>query len=436
MNNIIISTIEKFSLIENGDNIIVALSGGADSVALLHTLISLKEKYNLTIYAAHLNHNIRGEEAKRDESFCKILCRNYNIKLFVKSLNVRELAKQQKISEELCGRNERYSFFAELSAQLNAKIATAHTASDNAETLLFNIARGSSIKGLSAIPPKRDNIIRPLIEVSRTQIEDYCTEHKLDYVTDSTNLSDEYTRNKIRHNVIPQLKSVNTQLENTISRLSESAREISAYIDKQTIIALKGCKTQYGYSCTELLKCDTAILKNAIIILCKKYAGFNPESRHIDLILGIIKNGGAVNLADNCKAVAKQGIFRIFTDDNNSEFVPIKISNNLCFEYNNKTYNVTENNSDTENKNSVSSNILNTNAVFRTRKEGDKFTYPKRNITKPLRKALNENKVPSELRDKLIVLADGNTILWCEKVGYSQQGKDNSAKELYIYIKG
>ena len=179
-----------------------------NSTALLSVFVSLKEKYNLSIYAAHINHNIRGDEAKRDENFCKILCEKFNAELFIKSVDVPTLAKTaEKFSEELCGRNVRYAFFEELSQKFCAKIATAHTASDNAETLIFNIARGASLAGLSAIPPKRGNIIRPLIELSRGDIESYCEENNLEYVTDSTNLADDYTRNYIRHNIIPCLKS-------------------------------------------------------------------------------------------------------------------------------------------------------------------------------------------------------------------------------------
>ena len=115
MLNRVTATVEKYGLLEKGDSVIVALSGGADSTALLSVLVSLKEKYNLSIYAAHLNHNIRGDEAKRDENFCKILCKKFNTELFIKSVDVPTLAKQQKISEELCGRNVRYAFFDELS---------------------------------------------------------------------------------------------------------------------------------------------------------------------------------------------------------------------------------------------------------------------------------------------------------------------------------
>ena len=234
MNNLVIRTIEKYNLLEKGDKIVVALSGGADSVSLLDALYSLKELYNLTIYTAHVNHGIRGEEADRDENFCKMLSKKYNAELFIKKADVKAIAQQQKISEELCGRNVRYTFFEELSKKLDAKIATAHTASDNAETLLFNIIRGTSVSGAGAIPPRRDNIIRPLIELTRADIEQYCVDNRLEYVNDSTNYTDEYTRNNIRHNIIPILTRINPNFEQAAMRFSENAREIADYLKAET----------------------------------------------------------------------------------------------------------------------------------------------------------------------------------------------------------
>lgn len=412
MNNQIIRTINKYNLIENGDKIIVALSGGADSVTLLDILNSLKEKYDITVYAAHVNHNLRGEEADRDENFCKFLCEKYNIELFIKTADVKTIAQQQKISEELCGRKIRYEFFDELSKGLGAKIATAHTASDNAETLLFNIIRGSSVVGAGAIPPKRDNIIRPLIELTREQIENYCTEKDLEYITDSSNLSDDYTRNKIRHNVIPVLKQINPNFENNAMNLSENAREVSAYINSQSEIAIENSRCDYGYDCKRLISYDIAILKNAVVILCKNYASFSPESKHVKLIIDIIKNGGAVNLANGYKVVSKQGFFRIIKDEIAENFSEIILNESTTLNINNKVYSITINNSILENK-----------LIIRTRKSSDTFTFSKRKITKPLRKAMNEYKIPSELRDTLIVIANGDDVLWCEQIGFSQQGE-------------
>ncbi len=434
MNNLVLAAIEKYNMISTGDRVVVALSGGADSVSLLDALCSLKEKYNLTIYAAHLNHNLRGEEAECDENFCKILCKNYEVELFIKSIDIHTLANEQKISEELCGRNERYKFFDELSVRLNAKIATAHSASDNAETLIYNIARGSSVRGLSAIPPKRGRIIRPLIEVSRAQIEEYCKQKGLAFVTDSTNLTDDYTRNRIRHSVMGTLRDINPQLEQSVSQLSESAREVTDYLNKQAQAVLDKCKTQFGFSCKMLLQLDTAVLKHSLVLLCERTAKLTPEHRHIELMIKILNNGGAVNLSSKFIAVSKQGIFRIISVNDNEEFKPVSVSENFSINYNGKIYSITKQNSNKENKNSVSIDSIDKGAVFRTRKEGDKFTYRRRKVTKPLRKVLNEMKIPSEQRDNLLVLAIDNTILWCENIGVSEDGKNDSDKELNIKI--
>ena len=421
MNNLVVHTIEKYDMLQNGDKVIVALSGGADSATLLDILNAIKEKYNLTIYLAHVNHGLRGEEADCDENFCRELSRKYNAEIFVKKADVRSLAKELKISEELCGRNVRYSFFDELADKFDAKIATAHTASDNAETLLFNIARGSSVAGVASIPPIRGRIIRPLIEVTRIQIEQYCSEHNLDYVTDSTNLTDDYTRNNIRHNIIPLLAQMNPRFEESAMRLSESAREVTGYLNLQTEKAINECETEYGYDCKTLLKNDIAIQKNAIVLLCKKHINKTLESKHIELILEIIKNGGAVNLTDKHKVVSKQGVLRFVTNECNADFKEIELIREVTFEYGGKVYRIVNNNADKENK----------NPVIRTRKSGDTFTYFKRNITKPLRKVLNEQKIPSEIRDSLLVVEKDSIILWCEGIGYSEQGIDFSSENKF-----
>ena len=435
MNNKFIRTVEKYNMLKNGDSVIVALSGGADSVALLDNLNSIKEKNNLALYAVHINHRLRGEESQRDENFCKTLCEKYGIKLFVRHENVAELAKKNKISEELCGRNVRYAVFEELSKQLSAKVATAHTASDNAETLLFNITRGASLGGVSAIPPVRGNIIRPLIECTRAEIEQYCSEKNLAYVTDSTNLTDEYTRNKIRHNVIPALKEINPAFENSVLRLSENAREISDFLSDMTDKAIADSKCNYGYYCITLLSNHKAVVKNAVSVLCKRCADFSAEQRHIELIIDIMKNGGAVNLTEKYSAVSKQGILRFVFSNEENQLEEIKLCENTEFEFCGKNYRVTKDNFEKENKNSVNADLLNKNAVFRTRQSNDLFTYPRRKITKPLRKVMNEMKIPSEQRDKSVVLAVDNIIIWCEGVGASAQGTTlNSDKALKIDV--
>ena len=421
MNKTFIQTIEKYKLLQNGDKVIVALSGGADSVTLLDMLNSVKEIYNLTIYASHINHGLRGEEADRDENFCKILCKIYNTELFVKKADIKILAKEQKISEELCGRNVRYSYFEELSQNLSAKIATAHTASDNIETLLFNITRGSSVTGAGAITPKRGNIIRPLIMLTREDIEQYCEQNNLEYVTDSTNLTDDYTRNKIRHQVIPVLKQINPQLELSAFHFSESARETAEYINIQTDKAIENAKCEYGYNCKSLLNNSNAILKNTVSLICKKHSGITPEYKHIELILEVLHNNGAVSIGNGYNAVSKQGILRIIGNVENENCNPILLKGDTTF----NNYTIKIDNSLSENK-----------ITLRTRNNTDKFTYFKRNITKPLRKVMNEMKIPSELRDNLILIAEDETVLWCELIGYSKQGEHyKKSNQLLIEVK-
>ena len=411
--NKVIETAEKYKLISDGDTIVVALSGGADSVTLLNVLYSLKEKYNLTLYAAHLNHGIRGNEADNDEKFCKILCENYNIEFFVKHIDVPKLCAEQKISAELCGRNERYKFFDELSAKLNAKIATAHTASDNAETLLFNLTRGSSLLGASAIPPKRGNIIRPLIELDRGEIEAYCEAKSLAYVTDSTNLSDDYTRNKIRHNIIPELKEINPRSEQSMLDFSRDCAEVSGFLEQCAENALNSAKEKYGYNSELLLNQNPAVLKAAIAKLCREN-NCDAERRHIELIISILSRGGAVELKNGRKAVCAQKTLRIITNSTENTSFFLVFDKNVTFEYLGK---VIEAKADF-------SLLKPSKAVFRTRESGDFFTFYKRNITKPLRKALNEQGVPKELRDTRLLLCDGSEVLWCEALGFSKRGKE------------
>lgn len=412
MVNAVLRAVERYDMLSRGDSVIVALSGGADSVSLLHVLISIKEKYNLNIYAAHLNHLLRGLEAERDEHFCKILCEKYNVPLYARKKDIRALAKQRGISEELCGRDERYAFFSELSSKLNAKVATAHTASDNAETLLFNLSRGSSVTGAKGIPPKRGNIIRPLILCTRADIEQYCRDNSLDYVTDSTNLSDGYTRNKIRHNVIPTLRQINPSFELAALRFCESAALADDFINKSALELIERSKCEGGYSAHALDFAEPAVLNAAMELLCKRHADFTAEARHISLLKGIIKSGGAVDLG-RFSAVCKQGILRFSPKDIKEMPCNISFSGSFEFEYNGNHVNVELDNSNNELK----------EYVFRTRHSGDRFTFPKRNVTKPLRKALNEQKIPSELRDSLLVMCDGETVLWCEGMGYSKQGE-------------
>lgn len=437
MSNPFLKAVDTYCLFEYNDKIAVALSGGADSVSLLHMLCSVKEKYNLTLFAIHINHMIRGAEAERDESFCREFCKRLGIELFVKRIDVPALAKNEKISTELCGRNVRYSAFEEISKKLCCKIATAHTLSDNAETLMINLARGTSLNGLCAIPARRGNIIRPLILCDKAYIENYCRENSLNFVTDSTNLTDDYTRNKIRHNVITELKSINPSFETSVKRLCDDARLVVEYLDKQTKLALSACKLEYGYSTDKLVSFDKIIRQNAIKQICLDSGAEIPEHIHIELIDDILKNGGSVDLYGNFRAIAKQGILRVEQikfDNNTTDEISFSNVIDKQFTLAGQKYFVKEvTNSDCQGDNyiSLSENEI-SKAVIRTRRQGDKFFFEKRKLLKSLRKAMNEFKIPSEQRDLIPLVALDDKILWCKGINTTQTSYSAEKRKFII----
>lgn len=233
----VINTIKKYELIKNGDTIVMGVSGGPDSMTLLNVLLNIKEKINIDykIVVAHINHGIR-KEADEETEYVKNFCREHGIECFIKKEKVEQLAKMQKIGTEEAGRKLRYDFFDEVLEKVNAnKIATAHNSNDNSETVLMNILRGSGTSGLKGIEAKRDEkFIRPLIEISRKEIEEYCKINKLDPRYDKTNNENIYTRNKIRNILIPLIEEeFNPNIVNSLNRLSEIAKEENEYIQSQ-----------------------------------------------------------------------------------------------------------------------------------------------------------------------------------------------------------
>ena len=226
--------IEENHLLEDGDGVVIGLSGGADSVSLLLTLCELRKRKNLRLAAVHLNHMIRGEEAERDEAFARRLCEDRGVLYEGFRENIPLIAGERGQSEEETGRIVRYGLFEKVRCEKGfQKIAVAHNRNDLAETVLFNMARGSSIKGLSGIQAKRGCIIRPLLGMSRKEIELYLEKAGQDYVTDSTNSENEYSRNLIRHSILPVLEKLNSGAALHIARAAEDADEIYSYIEEE-----------------------------------------------------------------------------------------------------------------------------------------------------------------------------------------------------------
>ena len=436
-------TVKKYHMLNVGDSVAVGFSGGADSCALMHFLLSLREEMNLTIYACHINHSLRGQESDNDEQFVADFCRKYNVPLFVLKADVASEASKRKIGTEQCGREIRYEYFSEIAEKYHAMIATAHTASDNAETVLFHLARGSGIAGMSGIPTVRDRIIRPLIEVTREEIERYCRDNHISYVTDSTNLTDQYTRNKIRLEVIPVLKSINPSFENTVAGMSERMRETDVFIEKNAENALSAAKTTSGYSTAVLSQLPLPVFDKAIRLILKEY-NLVPEASHIELIRKIVCKGGAVEIRKNRYVISKQGILRAFQYEKNNPDSEILFAGQKNIAIHNKIIspeilNISEFDNRKKNDkflfhNSLDYDTIPLGSVFRSRHAGDLFKPVGRNITKQLRKMMTEQKIPSEQRDQLVVFASDNDVLWAENLGVSEPYKvtDSSEKVLVI----
>ena len=233
-----LSTIKKYNLIEKGDKIVLGLSGGPDSVCLLHILNRLREVLDIEVYAAHLNHQIRGLEAQQDALYVSQLCESLGVTFFVKSINVPQYCKDNKLSLEEGARKLRYEMFFEIKESLNAnKIAIAHNMNDQAETVLMRMMRGTGLQGLKGIDYIRDGvIIRPILDIERSEIEAYCEEHKLNPRIDSTNLESIYTRNKIRLELIPYMKeNFNSNVTESIVRMSNSLKCDNELIEEEAI---------------------------------------------------------------------------------------------------------------------------------------------------------------------------------------------------------
>ena len=294
----VLDTITKYNMIQDNDKVVIGVSGGPDSMTLLNILNNLKEKLNIKIYVAHINHMIR-EEADDETEYVKQFCEKINVECFIKKIKVEEEAKKLKIGTEEAGRNIRYESFNENEEKAKKnKIATTHNSNDNAETVLMNIIRGTSIAGLKGIEKVRDEkYIRPLIECSREEIEDYCANQKLNPKYDKSNNENIYTRNKIRNLLIPYLKKeFNPNIVEGINRLSTLATQYEQFLNKiveneyQKLLISEN--NEIILDLKEFNKLDYVIKSKVILYTISKVFGKTSgiEKKHIDDIIKLCNN--------------------------------------------------------------------------------------------------------------------------------------------------
>ncbi len=414
--------------------ILVGLSGGADSVCLLTALHNVSEKMCFKVYALHINHMIRGEEADRDEAFCRALCKEMGVTFAVKRADIPTMAKAASQSLELCAREYRYKAF--IKHCVDNKItftATAHNANDNAETVLYNILRGSGLDGVCGIPAKRDNIIRPILGKTRSEILAYLDACGRSFVTDSTNLENDYTRNYIRNVLLPSAEKVNTNAVGALNKLSKAASADAEYLN-----GVVNEKLSSGEPCV-LKDLPKALQVRAVRNLCLKNCGFVPESKHVGAICKGLLSGGEkhFSLPSGYNAVTCNGVLSF--EKANAE---VAVIDNAYLEEGHNSfacgtvniemrYGSYRKGIDLEDKLhffvSLDREAIVGDMYVRSRQRSDCFTV--RNINRNLKKCFINKKIPASIRVLIPVICDSQGIVYVPFIGaadrvYNKKSKD------------
>lgn len=454
----VISTIKSNNMFEANDKVVVALSGGPDSICLLHVLHTLKDELNITLVAAHVNHCLRGEAADNDEMYVKKICHELGIQCFVKREDVHRISKEKGISCEMAGREVRYEFFNEVLHKINGdKIAIAHNANDQAETVLMRMIRGTGLEGLVGIKPVRDNIfVRPIISLTRTEIENYCYINKLNPRIDKTNFENIYTRNKIRLELIPYIQeNFNSDVIEVLNRFSDTVKVDNEYINN----VAKEKYNEYSQVNTgeiilkgELFKEHEAILTRVIRIALKKIKGNlnNLEKSHIYDIIDIQKKftGKYIMLPNSIRVINNYGDIHIYKEENRQKTQKInkEVELNLYEENiltNHKlkvTLCITKNKEEIKfDKNPLIKYFdydkIKGDIKLRYRKNGDRFIPLGMSGSKKLKDLFIDLKIPKEIRDSIPLIIFGDDIAWIVGYRISDKFKINKNTNNVLKIK-
>lgn len=312
-------TISEYKMFSEGDGVVAAISGGSDSVCMLHLLCRVREKIGIKIYVAHINHMMR-TTATRDEDFVKNLCEMWDIPFYSLRKNVEEIAKQEKISTELCGRNIRYEFFEEVLHKTGSRtVLTAHNKNDNAETFLMHLFRGSGSGGLSGISPVRDNICRPLLGFTKEEIENYLKEHNIPWVEDETNALSLYTRNIVRNEIMPLIRKINPSAEDAILKASSCIKADDEFLNY--LADTSGALSENGINTEKFLSVAEPIQKRVVMKALKK-SGYEVSAITIAAVSSLAdkQNGKCFVFPCGSKAVKEYGKIVFLPPEENIDF--------------------------------------------------------------------------------------------------------------------
>jgi tRNA(Ile)-lysidine synthase len=432
------AAITKHSMLSGGEKVLVGLSGGPDSVCLLSVLHSLRERLILEISAVYVDHGLRPRETGKEIEFCKNLCGRLNVPFFTKTINVKSYAQDRKMNMQEAARQVRYGVFEEISNNIGARrIALGHTADDQAETLLMRLFRGSGPTGLSGIPPVRIDIIRPLIETGRAEIEGFLKDEKIEFIVDSSNLKEHYLRNRIRLSLVPMLREYNPDIIKTLSKTAAIFRDEEKYFEIIVTKALMKLISRKTDSRIELFLSPLEVMDKAIMRRLLRRAIDDTKGLrgisfiHIEDIIDLIKTGDSgdrIYLPQGIRVIKEYATLILTSEPpvtlgTYSLTVPgevilkeagILIKSSLVTE---SELHTTKRDKDRWTDSGVfDADKLTSPLVVRPRKDGD-FFYPAGfGRRKKIQDFFVDEKVPRDERKRVPLIISGNDIIWV--VGY------------------
>ena len=440
----VFSYIEKYNMIEAGSQVIVGISGGGDSVCLLFLLSKYQKRRPFHLLGIHVNHGIRGQEALRDQEYAKKLCERLGVPFTVYTYSVPAIAQQEKRSLEEAGRMVRRRAFEEKAASLGKKavIALAHHENDNAETVLHNLIRGTKAAGMGGIRPIQEigegvAYIRPLLKVTREEIETYLRQQKIPWMIDSTNQELEYTRNRIRHRIIPEMEKINPKAVSHIAQVADTFQAIEEYLTGQADMLYREYVEQRenGYWIRKELFLEKELMQSYVIRMVLEQAADKKQDLtafHVESILSLGKGrtGASVSLPGGVLASQVYGDLYVRLPDSGE--APLKELELEIFPWENqqipeKTYTKW-----------FDYDKIKSSLEIRHRKPGDFLTITDTGGRKKIKDYFIDCKIPREEREKLTLLAEGSHILWVVGYRISQYYKVTSQTKtvLKVHVKG
>lgn len=410
-----IKTIKKYNLIESGDTIAIGVSGGSDSMCLLDFLNKNREKFGIKVLAVNVDHMIR-ESSKDDTAFVDNFCKEHTIQCLKFKVDVKILANEKKLGIEEAARMARYKIFESIVKNgIANKVAIAHHQSDQAETILLNIFRGAGLKGASGMEPKQGSFIRPFINTTKNEILQYIKDNQLTFVTDETNQNIEYSRNFIRNEIMPKLKTRWKNVENNIINFAAICKQDNEYID--STISFDDIEIHHDEARIPLYKFASPVaVQNRILRYCFSKLGLSKdiEKRHLTILRNLInsgKSGSKINLPNKLNARLEYDELVLATPKKQKEFVPkdFKTGKTNFENFDVKIKKTSNFDVKTPNSHVIDAKLLPNDVKWRVRQNGDIFAKFGSG-TKKLKEYFIDKKVPNTMRNKIPVLASGNEI--------------------------